>query len=65
MRDTFMASDCQSRDGGKEVQVRSRNLKAFGQRASEKKELKTPLVQHRLGERPALGIPGIEVLSFE
>jgi hypothetical protein len=60
-----MVTGCQSRDGGKELQDRSRNLKAFGQRASEEKELKTPLIQHRLGERPALGIPGVEMLNFE
>lgn len=54
LKDTLMVTDCQSRDRGKELQVRPRNVKAFGQRASEEKEF----IQHRLGESPALGIPG-------
>lgn len=58
MKDTFMVTDCQSRDGGKALQVRPSNLKAIEQRASEEKELKTPFIQHRVGERPALGIVG-------
>lgn len=53
-----MVTDCQSRDGGKALQVRPSNLKAIEQRASEEKELKTPFIQHRVGERPALGILG-------